>query len=171
MGGPGQKVRNNRIAMEQAFIATPLGVAELNGDSDGLRSVRILDGGARPSDILPESLEDACYQLKEYFVGARHIFDLKLNPDGTAFQQKVWRAISEIPYGKSCSYLQLSKTVGDPNAIRAVATSCGKNPLWVLIPCHRIIGSDGSLVGYGGGLHRKKWLLEHESPNKQVKLF
>lgn len=157
--------------MEQAFIKTPLGIAALTGDSNGLKSVHILDAEVSPSDILPGSLEDACYQLKEYFEGTRKEFDLQLNPEGTAFQKKVWRAIAEIPYGHTCSYLQLSKKIGDVKAIRAVASANGKNPLWILIPCHRVIGSDGSLVGYGGGLHRKKWLLEHESPCKQPELF
>ena len=98
-------------------------------------------------------------------------FSLKLNPQGTDFQKRVWQALLNVPYGKTNSYLELSKTLGDVKAIRAVAAANGKNPLWIVIPCHRIIGSDGSLTGYAGGLHRKKWLLEHESPVKQQSLF
>ncbi|MDB4292924.1 methylated-DNA--[protein]-cysteine S-methyltransferase, partial [Maribacter sp.] len=98
-------------------------------------------------------------------------FNLELNPMGTDFQKKVWDALLEIPFGKTHSYMQLSKTLGDPKAIRAVAAANGKNPLWIIVPCHRVIGSDGSLTGYASGLHRKKWLLEHESPSKQQSLF
>jgi methylated-DNA-[protein]-cysteine S-methyltransferase len=94
-----------------------------------------------------------------------------LNPQGTAFQLKVWRLLLEIPYGQRISYLELSKRTGDVKAIRAVASANGKNPLWIIIPCHRVVGSDGSLTGYAGGIHRKKWLLDHESPSKQQSLF
>lgn len=157
--------------MDIAFIKTPLGVAKLEGDSDGLTAIIVLNTEEPLTDIIPESLEDAVYQLKEYFEGQRKQFDLKLNPEGTDFQQQVWNALQEIPFGKTVSYLQLSKTLGDPKAIRAVAAANGKNPLWIVVPCHRVIGSDGSLTGYAGGLHRKKWLLEHESPAKQQSLF
>ncbi|NJW55210.1 methylated-DNA--[protein]-cysteine S-methyltransferase, partial [Salinimicrobium oceani] len=98
-------------------------------------------------------------------------FNLKLNPQGTEFQKKVWQALLNIPYGRTASYMELSKEIGDPLAIRAVAAANGKNPLWILIPCHRVIGSDGSLTGYAGGLWRKKWLLEHEQQEKQQSLF
>jgi methylated-DNA-[protein]-cysteine S-methyltransferase len=94
-----------------------------------------------------------------------------LNPSGTDFQKSVWKALQDIPYGKTVSYLDLSKTLGDVKAIRAVAAANGKNPLWIVVPCHRVIGSDGSLTGYAGGLHRKKWLLAHENPVKQQTLF
>lgn len=157
--------------METAFINTPLGVAKLEGDKDGLSVVSILNDNEPITDVIPEVLEDAVYQLNEYFEGKRNEFDLQLNPTGTDFQKKVWEALLKIPYGKTCSYLELSKTLGDPKAIRAVAAANGKNPLWIIVPCHRVIGSDGSLTGYAGGLHRKKWLLEHESPAKQQSLF
>ncbi|MCM4167959.1 cysteine methyltransferase [Arenibacter sp. H213] len=157
--------------METAFLKTPLGIAKLEGDENGLTSLSILDRDEKPTDIIPEELEDAVYQLKEYFDGSRTQFSLLLNPIGTEFQNKVWKALELIPYGKTVSYLELSKTLGDPNAIRAVASANGKNPLWIIIPCHRVIGSDGSLTGYAGGLHRKKWLLEHENPAKQQSLF
>ncbi|MFD2788278.1 Methylated-DNA--protein-cysteine methyltransferase [Arenibacter antarcticus] len=157
--------------IETAFLKTPLGIAKLEGDENGLTSLSILDRDEKPTDIIPEELEDAVYQLKEYFDGSRTQFSLLLNPIGTEFQNKVWKALELIPYGKTVSYLELSKTLGDPNAIRAVASANGKNPLWIIIPCHRVIGSDGSLTGYAGGLHRKKWLLEHENPAKQQSLF
>ncbi|MEJ1221590.1 methylated-DNA--[protein]-cysteine S-methyltransferase [Sediminicola sp. 1XM1-17] len=157
--------------METAFIKTPLGIAKLEGDKMGLSNITILDSQEKLTDIIPEELEDAAYQLQEYFEGKRTQFSLSLNPEGTEFQKKVWEALQQIPYGKTVSYMDLSKDLGDPKAIRAVAAANGKNPLWIIVPCHRVIGSDGSLTGYAGGLHRKKWLLEHESPAKQQSLF
>jgi methylated-DNA-[protein]-cysteine S-methyltransferase len=157
--------------MATAYISTPLGSAKLEGDENGLTYVTILETDEPESKIIPEILEDAVYQLNEYFEGKRQNFDLLLNPEGTEFQKKVWAALLEIPFGKTISYLELSKNLGDVKAIRAVASANGKNPLWVIIPCHRVIGSDGSLTGYSGGLHRKKWLLNHESPAKQQSLF
>ncbi|KAB5488744.1 methylated-DNA--[protein]-cysteine S-methyltransferase [Flagellimonas hadalis] len=156
--------------MEIAYLQTPVGIAEFQGDEEGLASISILDEN-KPIGIIPEILEDAVYQLKEYFEGSRQQFDLKLNPSGTDFQKKVWEALLEIPFGKTISYLELSKKLGDVKAIRAAASANGKNPLWIVVPCHRIIGTNGDLIGYAGGLHRKKWLLEHESPAKQIALF
>ncbi|MFT5737081.1 MAG: methylated-DNA-[protein]-cysteine S-methyltransferase [Maribacter sp.] len=157
--------------MEEAFVNTPLGIAKLEGDALGLSSISVLNTKERITQIIPEVLEDAVYQLNEYFEGKRTDFDLTLNPSGTDFQLKVWKGLLEIPFGKTVSYLQLSKSLGDAKAVRAVAAANGKNPLWIIVPCHRVIGSDGSLTGYAGGLSRKKWLLEHESPVKQQSLF
>ncbi len=157
--------------MEAAYLTTPLGIAKLCGDSDGLASVSVLGEAAHAGHSIPEPLEDACYQLKEYFEGRRKEFDLKLNPQGTPFQKSVWQAIGRVRFGKTISYLELARMLGDVMAIRAVASSCGKNPLWIITPCHRVIGSDNSLTGYSAGLHRKQWLLEHESPYKQIRLF
>ncbi len=157
--------------MEEAVIETPLGWAKIEGDLEGLRSISILDQKPLEINEIPELLEDAAYQLREYFEGSRQQFDLELNPQGTEFQLRVWEELKSIPYGKQISYLELSKKLGDVKAIRAVAAANGKNPLWIIIPCHRVIGSNGDLVGYAGGLHRKKWLLNHESPAKQGSLF
>jgi len=157
--------------METAFIKTPLGIAKLEGDEEGLFAITVLNGDEKTSDIIPECLEDAVYQLQEYFEGKRKNFTLELKPQGTDFQKRVWDGLLKIPYGKTVSYLDLSKTLGDVKAIRAVAAANGKNPLWIVVPCHRVIGSDGSLTGYAGGLHRKRWLLAHESPVKQQSLF
>jgi len=157
--------------MHTATIQTPLGVALLEGDENGLLSFVVLNSDEEITQIIPEALEDAVYQIREYFNGERKVFTLDLNPQGTDFQKKVWKALHNIPYGKTVSYLELSKKIGDSKAIRAVAAANGKNPLWIIVPCHRVIGSDGSLTGYAGGLHRKKWLLEHESPVKQQSLF
>ncbi|MBG6063585.1 methylated-DNA-[protein]-cysteine S-methyltransferase [Flavobacterium sp. CG_9.1] len=110
-------------------------------------------------------------QLQEYFDSKRTDFTFLLNPKRTEFQQKVWKSLVNIPFGKTITYLEQSKGLGDVKAIRAVASANGKNPLWIVVPCHRVIGSDGSLTGYAGGIWRKKWLLEHENPTTQQSLF
>ena len=156
--------------METAYIKTPLGIAKIMGDEDGVSIISVLDEG-EISNTIPVILQEAVSQLNDYFEGKRTDFTFKLNPSGTEFQQKVWKGLLEIPFGKTMSYLELSKKLGDVKAIRAVASANGKNPLWIVIPCHRVIGTDGSLTGYAGGLWRKKWLLEHENPSKQQVLF
>ncbi|GAA4268678.1 methylated-DNA--[protein]-cysteine S-methyltransferase [Hyunsoonleella aestuarii] len=157
--------------METCIINSPLGYTKIFADVEGLQSVTVLNSEEKITDVIPEVLEDCVIQLKEYFEGKRQVFSLKLNPQGTEFQKKVWKQLARVPYGKTISYLELSKQVGDVKAIRAVANANGKNPLWIIIPCHRVIGSDGSLIGYAGGLHRKEWLLNHENPYKQQSLF
>lgn len=157
--------------MTSCIIKTPLGFTKIEGDQDGISAITVLNSEEKITDIIPEELEDCAIQLQEYFEGGRTQFDLKLNPSGTEFQKRVWDKLLEIPYGKTITYLDLSKHLGDVKAIRAVANANGKNPLWIVVPCHRVIGSDGSMTGYAGGIHRKKWLLEHESPFKQQSLF
>ena len=156
--------------MEHAYVLTPIGIAELIGDENGLASITVLES-KKPKGTIPTVLKDAVEQLEDYFEGNRTVFELQLNPSGTDFQKKVWEALLQIPFGKTISYLELSKQLGDAKAIRAVASANGKNPLWIVVPCHRVIGTNGDLTGYAGGLHRKKWLLEHESPAKQTTLF
>ena len=156
--------------METAHIKTPLGIAKIIGDENGISVISILDEG-EVSPNIPIVLQEAITQLNEYFEENRIIFTFKMNPSGTEFQQKVWKGLLEIPFGKTMSYLELSKRLGDVKAIRAVASANGKNPLWIVVPCHRVIGSDGSLTGYAGGLWRKKWLLEYENPTTQQLLF
>lgn len=157
--------------MSSCTIETPLGIAKIIGDKDGISSVSILNSNKTIIDVIPEDLQDCVHQLKEYFNGERKHFSIKLNPQGTQFQKQVWEELQIIPYGKTVSYLELSKQLNNVKAIRAVANANGKNPLWIIVPCHRVIGSDGSLTGYAGGLHIKQWLLEHESPYKQQSLF
>jgi methylated-DNA-[protein]-cysteine S-methyltransferase len=156
--------------METAYIKTPLGIAKIVGDEDGVSVISVLDEGII-SETIPSILKETVSQLNDYFEGKRIGFTFKLNPFGTEFQQKVWKGLLEIPFGKTMSYLELSKKLGDVKAIRAVASANGKNPLWIVVPCHRVIGTDGSLTGYAGGLWRKKWLLEHENPSTQQILF
>lgn len=165
--------------METAYIKTPLGIAKIVGDENGISVISVLDEGevcsasslSLGSSIIPSILQEAISQINDYFEGKRTDFTFKLNPSGTEFQQKVWKGLLEIPFGKTMSYLELSKKLGDVKAIRAVASANGKNPLWIVVPCHRVIGTDGSLTGYAGGLWRKKWLLEHENPSNQQSLF
>lgn len=157
--------------MEECIIKSPLGFTKITGDQDGIASITVYNSDEKVTDIIPDVLEDCVLQLNEYFEGSRQQFSLKLNPQGTDFQNRVWQELLTIPYGKTTTYLKLSQQLGDVKAIRAVANANGKNPLWIIIPCHRVIGSDGSLTGYAGGLHRKQWLLEHESPYKQQSLF
>ena len=156
--------------METAAIKTPLGIAAIKGDENGIAVIAIADEGI-VSEVIPSVLQEAVTQLQDYFDGKRTQFDFQLNPIGTEFQQKVWKGLCEIPFGKTMSYLELAKQLGDAKAIRAVASANGKNPLWIVVPCHRVIGTDGSLTGYAGGLWRKKWLLEHENPSTQQSLF
>jgi len=157
--------------METAFIKTPIGITEITGDESGISAISVLNDEVAISVEIPDILQEAVNQLNDYFIGKRQDFSFRLNPSGTDFQQKVWRELLQIPFGKTVSYLDLSKKIGDVKAIRAVASANGKNPLWIVVPCHRVIGTDGSLTGYAGGLWRKKWLIEHENPTHQQSLF
>lgn len=157
--------------MKTAIINTPLGLTEIQGDENGISKIYVINETIEITAKIPNELTDAVLQLQEYFDGKRTEFTFSLNPSGTEFQKKVWQELLQIPFGKTCSYLELSKKLGDVKAIRAVASANGKNPLWIVVPCHRVIGTDGSLTGYAGGLWRKKWLLEHENPVKQESLF
>lgn len=156
--------------MEEAQIWTPLGTACIRGDVCGIYTISISDDPIVKEKV-PGSLAGACQQMRQYFAGERKHFDLELCPIGTMFQQKVWAALLEIPFGNIFSYMELAKKLGDPGAVRAVASANAQNPLWIVVPCHRVIGSDGSLKGYAGGLYRKKWLLNHESRSPQGSLF
>lgn len=157
------------------YYKTPIGTAKIEGDEDGIVSISVLDDDTSTTlseqTEIPKCLQECVLQLGEYFNETRKEFDLKLNPQGTEFQKRVWNELLEISFGKSRTYLQQSKELGNVKAIRAVASANGKNPIWIIIPCHRVIGSDGSLTGYAGGIWRKKWLLEHESGVKQQSLF
>ena len=157
--------------LETAFISTPIGVLKIVGSENGVESVQFLDSNEDISEVIPSGLVDVVKQLQEYFKGDRIKFNLKLLPKGTNFQKQVWDELTRIPFGQTQSYQQIANKLGDPKVVRAAASANGKNPISIIIPCHRVIGSDGSLTGYSGGIHRKKWLLEHENPNKQETLF
>ncbi|WP_128544418.1 methylated-DNA--[protein]-cysteine S-methyltransferase [Larkinella soli] len=148
--------------MYTTTLHTPLGYAVITGNEDGIASVRCLSEPVPDSLFVPAVLHRCARQLEEYFAGRRRSFDLPLYPHGTIFQRSVWQTLAEVPYGKTLSYMDLTRRLGSEKAIRAVAAANGKNPVWIIIPCHRIIGSHGELTGYAGGLWRKKWLLDHE---------
>ena len=120
---------------------------------------------------LPEVHKRCRMQLDAYFKGNLKKFDVPLNPKGTSFQQRVWNALVKIPFGTTTTYLKLSESLGDTKAIRAAAAANGKNKIPIIIPCHRVIGSDGSLVGFAGGLDKKEWLLHHEGAISQLRIF
>jgi len=141
---------------------SPVGDILLRADADG----RLTDLYLRHDEAAPASdapFEAVREQLDAYFAGKLETFDLVLDPHGTPFQRRVWEALLEIPFGETMSYSQLARRLGDPKLVRAVGLANGRNPISIVIPCHRVIGADGSLVGYGGGLERKRWLLEHEA--------
>jgi len=158
--------------MDLAYINTPIGTLELMGNETGVASVLFIDDDSeRATSEIPNNLKIAAFQLKEYFNGDRNSFDLKLSPICTDFQKRVWDELQQIRFVKTETYQKMANRLGDPKVIRAAASANGKNPISIIIPCHRVIGTNGSLTGYAGGLHRKKWLLEHESPVKQQSLF
>ncbi|TAN08496.1 MAG: methylated-DNA--[protein]-cysteine S-methyltransferase [Rhodanobacteraceae bacterium] len=148
-------------------IATPIGPLLLVSDGEGLVELGLPERGKLakpPADAQPSTakLRTAARQLHEYFAGTRLQFDLPLHPSGTAFQLEVWGALLTIPYGETASYKDIAQRIRRPRAVRAVGAANGANPLAIIVPCHRVIGSHGDLVGYGGGLPIKRWLLAHE---------
>lgn len=155
-----------------AAYHSPVGLLTIKATDKSVSAVLFAKTGLNTSseNILTEIknhdhpvIQKCCKQLQEYFNGKRKQFDLPLEQQGTLFQQKVWNELLRIDYGKTISYMELSKRIGDVKAIRAVGTTNGKNQIAIIVPCHRVIGSNGDLTGYGGGLWRKKWLLEHEA--------
>ncbi|CAD5109602.1 methylated-DNA--[protein]-cysteine S-methyltransferase [Zestomonas carbonaria] len=152
--------------MHYRYHDSPLGPLLIAGDEEGLRLLHM--DAAQPwelaSDWYPDAgeLDEACRQLDEYFAGQREHFELRLAPAGTTFQRRVWQALQEIPYGRTWSYSELARYIDKPEAVRAVGTANGANPIAIVIPCHRVIGSNGTLTGYAGGLERKQQLLQLE---------
>lgn len=158
-----------------AFLDTPIGKLKIIGDELAIKMVSFTDESERSTDgKVPNVVRTCKFQLKEYFEGKRKEFDFAIDPGGTDFQKQVWEELLKIPFGKTSTYAKQAHKLGDLKKIRAVGTANGKNPIAIIIPCHRIIGTDGSLTGYAGGLHRKEWLLKHEHslPSyNQLKLF
>jgi methylated-DNA-[protein]-cysteine S-methyltransferase len=154
---------------------SPIGELLLTGDGHALSRLS-MQGGRRPVSVDPrwqrndESFDDIRRQLREYFDGERAGFDVPLQMTGNAFEQRVWAALREIPYGETVSYGQLAASIGQPGAARAVGLANGRNPVAVIVPCHRVIGADGSLTGFGGGLGRKRFLLDLEAGVQSLQL-
>ena len=160
------------MSIQAAFVKSPLGIIVIKATEELVQSVLFLNTLKHPqkkeniitsTEELYPLLSECKTQLEQYFEGTRFQFDLPVKQAGTAFQQKVWTTLLSIPYGKTSSYLDVSKQIGNIKATRAVGTTNGCNQVSIIVPCHRVIGSNGALTGYGGDLWRKKWLLEHEN--------
>jgi len=160
--------------MTTATLLTPLGPLALTGSEAGLSAVSFLDeaAAATTAAAVPVCLREAHQQLRAWFGRELREFNLTYAPpSGTDFQRQVWQALLGIGYGRTTSYLDVAKVLNNPKSVRAVGAANGQNPLAIVWPCHRVIGADGSLTGYAGGMHRKKWLLAFEQPTRQVGLF
>jgi methylated-DNA-[protein]-cysteine S-methyltransferase len=146
----------------KAYYDSPIGILEITGTEQGITAVHFVEKKQNPDPSIPLPLKDCCKQLYEYFVGDRKDFSLKLQLEGTNFQKKVWNQLMKIPYGRMVSYKEVAAAVKNEKAVRAVGSANGRNNIAIIIPCHRVIASDGTLGGYGGGLWKKEWLLNHE---------
>lgn len=164
--------------MQFAWMDSPVGAILLAGDGNDIQMIQFGVGRqtkAKPREPQPGWLEDrvpfeeAIEQLTDYFNGSRQQFQMPLAPRGTEFQQRVWAALTLIPYGETVSYGELAREIGKPAAVRAVGAANGANPIGIVIPCHRVIGANGSLTGYGGGIENKAKLLAHEQHNASVR--
>lgn len=146
-----------------AYYKSPLGVLKISADEKGIREIDFVKKGIKSNQNSSSEIIDQCIrQLDEYFQGKRKSFELKLNPEGTEFQRKVWKELLKIPYGRTLSYGEIAQRIKNPKAVQAVGQAIGRNPISIVIPCHRVIGRDGSLTGFASGLWRKEWLLKHE---------
>lgn len=144
---------------------SPIGLVEIRAVEQGITHILFVDEPMMP--VRRHRLIDDCKaQLEAYFQGLRQTFDVPLTPQGTAFQQRVWMALRQLPYGETRSYAAISVGIGSPKSHRAVGAANGRNPLAIIVPCHRVIGSNGKLTGYAGGLDRKQWLLRHEQTHR-----
>lgn len=146
-----------------AHFQSEIGLIKIMGTEDGISFVGFIDEEPMKYPEIHPSLQDCVDQITEYFKGDRHEFNIKLQLKGTQFQKQVWNQLIKIPFGETASYKDIAASIGNEKSVRAVGNANGKNNIVIIIPCHRIIGSDGTLVGYGSGLDRKQWLLDHES--------
>jgi methylated-DNA-[protein]-cysteine S-methyltransferase len=162
-------LRGKTNEMETVCYVSPIGCIEIQSVNAEIVALHFCEA-QQATEGKSEALKKCLLQLDEYFAGKRKDFDLPLHPTGTSFQQKVWDALREIPYGKTVSYADIALKTGNPKSMRAVGAACGKNPLWLVVPCHRVIGANGSLTGYAGGIERKQWLLAHEAKNSPYTL-
>jgi methylated-DNA-[protein]-cysteine S-methyltransferase len=160
----------DEIVFSRRIFEAPFGVVTVVGSDLGIRFV-MFDNDAHPKPLerlrisetaIHDSVNNAITQLDEYFDGSRRDFELSLDLQGTEFQVAAWNALAEIPYGHTASYGQQAALIGRPKAVRAIGGANGRNPVAIVLPCHRIVGADGSLTGFGGGIEVKKWLLDHE---------
>ncbi len=154
--------------MKTAQFNSPLGFIEICGDHKGVQSIRIDKNQVKEANTIPDVLKNSVTQIQEYLSGERTEFNFLINAKGTEFQHKIWKILNTIPYGKTTTYLKIAQEYGDTKAIRAVGAAIGKNPILIAIPCHRVIGSNGSLVGFASGIDKKKWLLQKEGVLTQI---
>jgi methylated-DNA-[protein]-cysteine S-methyltransferase len=150
------------VKIYQTFYKSPLGYIRITATRDSILTLYFEEKSGPGNHDLPFCMKECVKQIDEYFKGWRKAFYLKLAPRGTEFQRLIWRQLEKIPFGSVVSYSEIAGIIGKPNAFRAVGSANGKNPISIIIPCHRVVGSNGSLTGYGGGLWRKEWLLAHE---------
>ena len=150
------------VEMYRGYLKTDIGWVEVSGTRDTITGINFVDEKYPDANGDSPAVQAGVRQLSEYFRGERTTFDLPLEFHGTEFQKKVWRALLDVPFGSTASYGDIARAIGNPKAVRAVGGANAKNPISIVAPCHRIIGSNGKLTGYGGGLWRKKWLLAHE---------
>jgi len=168
----GDKLSNKYIA----YLKTPIGQLKITANETAVNSILFVFNNTKMEEENQNSVTTQCKQeLAEYFVGKRKEFDVPIQQAGTEFQQKVWSELLKIPYGKTISYNDIAIALGDKNSVRAIGSANGKNQISIIVPCHRVIGKDGNLTGYAGGLWRKKWLLNHEKEfsagEKQMEMF
>lgn len=162
------------MALQKIYHQTPLGLTEIVANEKAVLSVSLVAQPARGGSVddepagVPVILQKFLKELDEYFMGSRRKFSVKLERGGTDFQRQVWRELENIPFGATASYADVARAIGRPKAVRAVGAAIGKNPHWVVVPCHRVIGRNGSLTGYAGGVEKKQWLLEHEKRFAQL---
>ena len=154
---------------DTAYLKSPIGTIEVKSSDKGIVSLYFIDNAEINYTL--SVANGAISQLEQYFNGERESFKLELDLQGTEFQKSVWLELLKIPFGETDTYLNIAKKLGNAKKLRAVGNANGKNPISIIVPCHRVIGANGKLVGYGGGLWRKKWLLEHEQKYKQLSLF
>ncbi|WFD08938.1 methylated-DNA--[protein]-cysteine S-methyltransferase [Tepidibacter hydrothermalis] len=149
-----------------AYLRTLMGTLKISSDEEHILEITHVKEEGQSSEYIPQILKDAITQLNEYFAGKRKEFDLKIDLKGTEFQKNVWNELTNIKYGETKSYKDVATKIGNEKAVRAVGMTNSKNPISIVVPCHRVIGSNKKLTGYAGGLDRKAWLLNHEKENK-----
>lgn len=155
----------------RGYYLSPIGDLLITSRGDKVTSVKFFEGERSDISLTPV-VEQCITELDEYFRKGRKFFTVELDLEGTSFQNKVWHELLTIPYGRTISYLELAIRIGDINSVRAAGLANGQNPIAIIVPCHRVIGKDGDLTGYGGGMERKQWLLEHEGAfAEQLRLF
>jgi len=154
--------KSPRADVFKALYESPIGPLEVAGTEEGILSIEFSERSAFPAGPPAPCLKDCIRQLEDYFAGRRRVFTLRLDLRGTPFQKRVWDELLKVPFGRTVAYRDIAEALGNPRATRAIGGANHRNPVSIVVPCHRVIGADGGLTGYGGGLRRKEWLLAHE---------